>query len=319
MLAFVILGEASGRALGLHTPVLYEKTSYGYRVAPDQDIRRFGHRNFYNAQGLRSESVATLTLSGTRRVLCLGDSIFNGGAVTDQADTIPYQLESSLQRSGVNAQILNASAPGWAIGNSLGWLQSNGVYGSELVILQIGTLDLSQPMATADLLDHHPSFPSRRPPFALHEFWNRYVLPRIFRFNADDPGANQGASVAMMPVKDVETMISEARNRLTVSGARFLVVFVDLPDGKRGPGADPERVIDRFMGRMQEVRIPVIRPASLLRGNYGEALFRDGLHPNAQGNRNIARALAAELIRLAILQAPVPVGRGASNGPGPTR
>src|SRR5262252_4393364 len=54
----LLVAELVARSAGLHTPVLYERTSYGYRVAPDQSLNRFGRAVEYNAHGLRSAPLA---------------------------------------------------------------------------------------------------------------------------------------------------------------------------------------------------------------------------------------------------------------------
>ena len=111
-LGLLVVAEIACRAYGLHTPVLYEATPYGYRVRPNQDLRRFGNRVFYNAQGLRSEPAEPMPSAGVERVLCIGDSVTFGGTQTDQQDTYPYQLQGALRRRGLSAEVLNASAGG---------------------------------------------------------------------------------------------------------------------------------------------------------------------------------------------------------------
>src|SRR5262249_53708208 len=102
----LVVAELLARAAGLHTRVLYEKTSYGYRVAPNQALERFGRTVAYNSQGLRS---APLPATGNElRVLCLGDSITNGGTLTDQADTYPSRLERELSAEAAGVRVLNA-------------------------------------------------------------------------------------------------------------------------------------------------------------------------------------------------------------------
>src|SRR5215475_14021339 len=92
----LVTGEGVGRYYGLDHPVLYEGTAFGYRVQPNQDIRRFGNRIFYNSFGLRSEATDSTPKPGVLRVLCIGDSITNGGSPTDQTQTYPYLLEKLL-------------------------------------------------------------------------------------------------------------------------------------------------------------------------------------------------------------------------------
>jgi hypothetical protein len=43
---------------GLHRPLLYETTSYGYRVQPDQQLQRFDNRISYNSFGFQEPVTA---------------------------------------------------------------------------------------------------------------------------------------------------------------------------------------------------------------------------------------------------------------------
>jgi hypothetical protein len=232
LLAAVVVAELAARAAGLHTPVLYERTQYGYRAVPNQTLRRFGNAVRYNAEGLRSEPMTEPMPPSEVRVLCVGDSITNGGTPIDQADTYPYLLEAQLARSTRGVRVLNASAGGWALENELGWLRANGDFGSRVVVLEVGTHDLFQSRAPSETVGTHPSFPDRPPPFALAELVQRYLLPRIglSAAAAQDPGA---AGVARTEadlqhaLDALAALIAEAR-RL---GAQPIVMLVEQPSG----------------------------------------------------------------------------------------
>lgn len=66
--------------LGLGSPPLsHADPDYGYAFNPNQDLTRFGNRVFYNEHGLRSEPLPRVKPEGEFRVLCIGDSVTNGG------------------------------------------------------------------------------------------------------------------------------------------------------------------------------------------------------------------------------------------------
>ncbi len=302
LMAVLAAGELAGRMLGLHTPMLYQVTSYGYRVAPDQDIRRFGHRVFINHQGLRNEPIAPLPAAGTLRILCLGDSITNGGAITDQDDTYPYQLQRLLESNGKKAEVLNASAPGWAIGNEAGWLKENGVLGSQAVVFTIGTLDLFQELAGPETVDGHPSFPSHAPLLALEDLVTHYVVPRILRRRTADPGAGLSAQSLQEARENIAQLLDMA-GLARRSGATPTVLFIEQPG--RYELSDPYTVSAKALlfQALNQRRIPYVDTREAVEHAGGGSLFRDGLHPNASGNHVLAQAAVEAIARAASVPA----------------
>lgn len=299
LLVFLGAVELTLRVLGLHTPVLYETTDYGYRVQPNQDIRRFGNRIFYNSLGLRSETVTAVPVAGTIRILCVGDSIANGGTTIDQADTYPYRLQALLQAAGRRAEVLNASAPGWAIANESGWLRENGTLGAQVVVLTINTLDLFQQAEDARTVDNHPSFPSHRPAFAVEELAMRYVVPWFTRRMVDDPGARPSASFSPATARENIARLIDTINSLTGLGTVPVVLFVEEPvkfDLTQPPIVEAKaqmfEALKRNGTQYMDTRGPIEYAG-------GAVLFRDHMHPNAAGNQVLAettaRLLASEL------------------------
>ena len=298
LVAVLAAGELAARALGLHTPVLYETTSYGYRVKPNQDLRRFGNRVSYNAEGLRSGNVSATPDAGTLRVLCVGDSITNGGTVIDQTDTYPLLLEAELRRSLTHAEVLNASAPGWAPSNELGWLKSNGVMGSRIVVLEIATHDLFQPKADAGMIDNHPSFPGRSPPFGLYELISRYLLPRITGMGqAADPGvalAHHSMSAARENLRTINEMIRYVR----LNGAQPIVLLIEQPQSREPAQPVFVEATRQLETHLAHQDVLMVRPSGTVEAGWTQSLFRDGLHPNVQGNRVIAMVLADTVVAM---------------------
>jgi lysophospholipase L1-like esterase len=294
LISVLAAGELAGRILGLHTPILYQVTSYGYRVAPDQNIRRFGHRVFINHQGLRNEPIAPLPAAGTLRILCLGDSITNGGATTDQDDTYPYQLQRLLRATGRKVEVLNASAPGWAIANEAGWLKENGVLGSQAVVFTIGTLDLYQEFAGPETVDGHPSFPSRTPTFALEDLVTHYLVPRLLLRSLADPGARLSAQSVDGATKNIAHLLYMAE-LARLSGAMPTVLFVEQPG--RFELSDPYTASAKvsLFEALKQRGIPFVDTRDAVDRAGGVSLFRDGLHPNTEGNRIVAQIAAGLL------------------------
>ncbi|MEO8005634.1 MAG: SGNH/GDSL hydrolase family protein [Betaproteobacteria bacterium] len=296
--------ELACRVLGLHSPILYERTAYGYRVVPNQSMRRLGNRIFVNEFGMRSETVAALSPADTLRILCIGDSIANGGATTDQADTYPYQLEALLRAGGRKVQVLNASAAGWAIANEAGWLESQGTFGADLIIETIGSLDMFQELAAGATVDGHPSFPSRAPTLGMQDLFNHYLMPRIHSAMAD-PGAEMFDMPAETAQKNLALLL-EMKRFTQAHGARFAVLLVEQPDGYESQDPRNAAAKQALFAMLEENAIPFAVSRESVQKNGGERLFRDGVHPTPDGYRILAQLAAA-------MVADAPIGaRGAT-------
>lgn len=298
VLAILVALEAGARLVGLGRPLLYEKTSYGYRVVPGQQLNRFGKRVAYNEWGMRSEPVSARPEPGVLRVLCVGDSITFGSAATDQAQTYPYQLQALLERHGDGAryEVLNISAGGWAMENEEGWLLEHGVYGSQAVVLQVATHDLFQDKAGSEVVGTHASFPERAPLLALQELTVRYVLPRISqRLKLRDPGEvlyHHDRDDVARTMATLERIARLVRSQ----GAELFVLFVEQPRGYEPDDELTRYGKARLHAKVEELAIPLILTAAAMEAAGGPRAFFDGLHPNSLGNSVMAEQAATRLI-----------------------
>lgn len=293
----LLVVEGASRALGLHRPVLYEVTAYGYRVQPGQDLVRFGNRVFYNRQGLRSETIADRPAPVVARILCLGDSITNGGTSTAQHDTYPYMLERQLRAHGLKAEVLNASAGGWAIENEEGWLRANTAMGASIVILEVASHDLFQPAAAGAIVGRHPSFPDRPPALASEQLWVRYLLPRLSTVRTEDPGVTLTGR-AWADVQRVLASIGRIEAMVREGGGRLMILRVRQPSTFERPDALSQRADDALAAWVAGRDVPIADPSPLVEARGGAAVFRDGLHPNPAGNAVLAEVLLPIVVRM---------------------
>lgn len=303
-------------ALGLGRHLLFERTPYGYRVRPSQKIRRIGRLSEYNEHGLRAGPLSP-DLPPHGRIMCLGDSITNGGAGTDQRDTWPCLLEAGLQRRGILTQVMNASAGGWALDNEAGWLRTHGLFGARMLILEVGTHDLFQEMASGEIVGNHPSFPVQRPLLASIAVWKRYkgclgpLLQSRWRPPAD-PGTEADLGRSTDQLRDrlatLLGMIEYARAHST----EVIIVHVEQPPAKEP--TDPITV----EGKRELVRfakahaVPIVETSMAIAAAGGQAMFRDDYHPNVAGNRVIASCLMPVVAELLARSACVADGGGVS-------
>lgn len=287
----VVPAEISARYfLGLGDPMLYETSPvYGYRPLPNQNVRRIGNRIFYNAQGLRSEPISTVTKPGTIRVLCIGDSITFGGVQTDQEQTYPYQLQEVLNRQSKKFEVLNASAGGWAIENTEAYLRQEGIYHSSFVVLELGSHDLFQPKNLGEQVGIN--YPTSKPLFALQEGFFRYLIPRFFP-NLQPQEANLQPAITEKDLKRNLASFNRIANIVRAKQAQLIVILVEQPDN-----LEPKNALANYSKKLmaqeaKKINVPYKNLGEDFRLAGNNELFRDGLHPNPAGNKVMAIAVA---------------------------
>lgn len=167
---------AARYVLGLGTPPLTTPhPTIEYMFQPNQDVNRFGNRQAYNQFGMRSAALPGS--DKTEIVLVIGDSVINGGNLTDQADL----ATTIATREDADRFYANISAGSWGPGNQLAYLEEFGTFGATAAVLVLNTGDLDD-IPKFDPLDPmtHPLQP---PLSALGEGITRYLpryLPELF-------------------------------------------------------------------------------------------------------------------------------------------
>lgn len=286
---------------GLGNPPLLQADVYtGYRFQPNQSLVRFGKRIRYNQYSQRSDPIAIPKPPSIWRLLMIGDSVLNGGNPIDQADTITELLRAMIQATQQPAEVLNASAGSWGIGNELGYLRLFGTLDSDAVVLQIGAHDLYQPTSTSEKIGRDPNFPNRRPWLALQEAWSRYLWPRLplwlpfvqFQVNPPEVGTSHAVPLEMVAQSNRQLLKAE----IALIRQRHRPVYILFVPGfpQVYPPYAPVPYKAEFMQLAQSLQVPVLDlhqqwltlPASTVM-----TYFRDELHFTVAGNQAIAEAL----------------------------
>lgn len=158
--------------------VLYQEDSaFEYIAQPMQDKVRFGNRIVYNEYSMRSQP---LDETDDCVVLGFGDSVINGGTLTDQDSLATTIVEKELaQEIGSGFRFLNISAGSWGPDNCAAYLDKFGSFGAKMIILFVSSHDAHDHMTFEKIVGVHQSYPDRVYPLALLELWDRYLMPRI--------------------------------------------------------------------------------------------------------------------------------------------
>jgi hypothetical protein len=280
-------------------PLVYASPKFGYAFVPNQSLKRFGHPISYNEADLRSEPVRPLS-GPAYRVLCVGGSVTNGGALIDQKDTYPYVLESILKGKGQDVQVLNASAVGWDFSNEYGFLQDKGLFNAKIVALEVGTRQLYQLSSSTSIVGVDANLPDHNPSLALGEVFERYLLPRISRRMGwtsevklgwtDDALTEENYQRGLASLKRIVAFVSQ-------SGAKPILVMTPDKDEvspghyRREHKEDLDNIARGANGQLVDMLAPWHSETS-----QGHDIFRDLVDPNETGNRLMAQSVAAAIV-----------------------
>jgi lysophospholipase L1-like esterase len=270
-----------------------------YLFKPNQEIRRFGNRIHYNAYSMRSDDFPKLKSDPRElRVIFLGDSVINGGALTDQSaiatEILKKRLTSELGRPVV---VGNVSAGSWGPANLLAYVkQQSGWFDADVVVIVLSSHDYGDAPTFKPVVGVQRDFPDHRPLLALEEGFARYLLPRL-----QSGASSSNASVPSDQPPDAKQIeqsmsaIAELIDRARASGATVIVAQHFEPQELTGalrPGHD--RILQ--LAEAAGVRVVQLGPAEKAALDAGNNPYRDTIHPNDAGQRVIADALFGPVV-----------------------
>jgi hypothetical protein len=163
-------------------PLMMADPAMHYRYVPSQTCMRLHHLVHYNAYSMRSDDFPPHKIDPTElRIVMIGDSVINGGSMTDQSDLVSGLLQKSLSDDLHRPVVVgNASAGGWGPPNELGWLQTFGTLDADIVILVLSSHNYGNapqwPLPIGMAFDS----PTRKPLLAWEEFLERYASRLTF-------------------------------------------------------------------------------------------------------------------------------------------
>lgn len=272
---------------GFCDAVLYQSSpAYEYIAQPNQHRYRFFSHIDYNSYSQRSEELdSTKTI-----VLGLGDSVIFGGTLLDQ-DSIATTLFS--KETGM--QMLNISSGSWGPDNCAAYLKEKGSFGAKAMVLVCSSHDAFDVMSHIPVVGIYPNYPDKQYKLAIWEVIDRYLMPRIKVYFSGKQLLDPDAQV-VEKVKSDEGVAKKALNfdpgfdqLLQISEEKHIPFFIYL---------HPE--VGEVMSRkykegglmiMEWAKSHHVKLIDGLNEGVTVDLYRDVIHLNEKGQRNLANSL----------------------------
>jgi GDSL-like Lipase/Acylhydrolase family len=295
-LAVVASAELFSRlVLGLGDPPLtLRDAKVDYLFAPGI-YHRFGNVISYNSFSMRADELAPRkTDPDELRVLVIGDSVVNGGALTDDsklATRIAQQrLAAALKRP---VWVGNVSAGSWGPGNQVAYLRKFGTFDADITLVVLSTHDLADvPDFQPDL---GPDFPTERPLLAVEEAVVRYV-PRYIpwlRSAVAEPPHRDAARTLAEGRRELEALLRELEDQVPHV---MVLHHRERSEPEHGPGG--AATILRQDVKATGATYLELQPY-LKRAHANESPYQDDIHVNDLGQQLYADAfVCATLLAL---------------------
>ena len=263
--------------VGLGDPPLYQlDSSIEYLMAPGS-YQRFGNTVFINSVHMRSaESAVSRLCPNERRVMVIGDSVVNGGSLTDQADLATELMPLIAVQRGWKSPlcVCNVSAGSWGPQNLLAFVSRFGTFDCEDVVIVLNSADMYDVPTFAAL---GPEQPTVRPVLAIQELFENYGQ-RWLRGAA--------AQTSLLVTDSAVSSLRELVALLAASGSRCRILFhptrYELSTG-----------FEQFRQEAAAMNVPWCSTAERFRDAQGRGQdpYRDDIHPSTIGQAALAEAI----------------------------
>ncbi len=274
--------------LGLGDPVLIAPDpACSYITRPDQRVFRFFVHTDINHYGMRSQEVSPVRPPGVVRVLFVGDSLTYGTTHVDQKNLFTQIVGRGLPSIfHQKAEVLNASANGWAPDNEWAWVRSRGIFQSNYVLLVLNDGDPTQPRAKIDQVGD--ALPQARPLTAIGELFTRFVEPRIVHIQPhSDPGdvVVPDDVTERANLQDLDQFVDLVRSQ----HGQMILVFLPFRSDIPQPANKALNVLQTWSAAHN---VPVIDLTSAIAAHSAaEICIYDRTHFNTAGNAVIGHAI----------------------------
>ena len=295
LLIAVIGGELASRyILGLGDPPLtVTHPTIEYMFKPSSEFNRFGNYFRTNEYSMRSDDLTQKREKNEIRILVLGDSVPNGGNLTDQSELATEILKESVKSiASVPVYVGNISAGTWSPPNLLAYVEKFGTFDADAAVIILNKGDMFDFPTFEDLNPN--THPTKKPASALGELISRYVAPRITRLlPTEEKEKFQGEELR----KDCTPELLELVRKFSEGDIPVYLVYHPSEDEISEDGSfEPKGGYPVLIDFAETQRLSLYSFADAYGRSVREGVypFRDRYHPNQIGQE----LMAAEILEL---------------------
>jgi hypothetical protein len=275
LITLLIITECGLRIFfGFCDAVLF-RTDAEYEYIPiPQKCFRFGNHIFYNSLSQRNREISK---QDSVIILGFGDSVLNGGALTDQDSLATTRLTKYLiNKYHTSCLFTNISAQSWGPDNCYAYLKRNGNFGAKAMLLVVSSHDAYDDMNYMPVVGKNLNYPDKQYASAIYELIDRYALPRLFTKHVNttqDLGINK--RLANTPFN------SGFKNfkRYSDSTGLPLVIYLHAEESELKAGKYNEQGME-IIHFCNEQNISLIKELDY---HLPETVYRDNIHINNLG------------------------------------
>ncbi|QXP66971.1 hypothetical protein [Polaribacter sp. AHE13PA] len=261
--------------------LLREDSDFEYIAKENQSRYRFRNNIYYNSFSMRSEEIDSNSIT----ILGLGDSILNGGVLTDQdslATSILSKKISNLYDKKV--QFLNVSAGSWGPDNCYTYLKKYGNFNASSIFLFVSSHDAYDNMDFKKIIGINKSFPNKQYFSSIYEIVDRYLLPRLKRTKKKVTNNSLGINKKKKNSKFNSGFNAIYSYSKTNNIPLVIYLHAESEEVKKGSYNEQGKEIIKFASQNNIELLLDIKESSTLD-------FRDKIHFNESGQKKMAEII----------------------------
>jgi hypothetical protein len=282
-------------------PLLRTDPEIEYMFIGPRTYHRFGNTVTYNTYSMRTHEFDARRKDATEiRVMVCGDSVINGGSLTDQSQLVTTRLEEHLKAELHRpAVVMNISAGSWGPPNFYAYVKRYGFFEADVLVIVVSSHDYADSPTFDPLVGVNPDFPDKTPMFALSEAIMRYLPRYVPHWGAAGAGGG-GAPETMGPSQgQIDQAMSAMRSLIVMAQGKGIPVIVaqNLEQYEYGtPETEGHRMLREASDELRVDRIE-LGPMFEAEMKAGRTVYRDSIHPNVLGHEIMEKAIYPEVLK----------------------
>lgn len=280
-LVLLVLGcsELFLRFMGALDFPIYQSEEDGHYFLKSNQNGVFLNKNrwFVNSSGFNNKEEIDLARP---YIMLVGDSVVYGGNPIDYEDRIGFKLEKEISQ-----HVYIGGLGGWSLYNEMKFINKNlnVAKNANLLVIQYDNGDLS---GLAKVSPGNGLHPLTKPVSANYYYFNKYIYPKI---------ANKVTLSELPPIPEKAISRGNWEQELlkianSINGKILFILYPDKQaflDGKlwEEQTHDIKKFLETNSDKFSYIDMSK-DPA------WNPELYRDGIHPNIEGNQLVATAIA---------------------------